>query len=110
MPLWFLVSDRQDCNGKSVGPDQAASSGLHCLLFRLHLWTHYCKPILANINLAQNLLSSPILYSNKIFILKYLHSYCNRLRMTLAQFSMQNTYESCDLGRALWRNNVDVHQ
>ena len=26
------------------------------------------------------------------------------------QLSMQNIYESCDLGRALWRSNVDVHQ
>ena len=26
------------------------------------------------------------------------------------QFSMQNIYETCDLRRALWRSNVDVHQ
>ena len=25
-------------------------------------------------------------------------------------FSVQNIYESCDLGCALWRSNVDVHQ
>ena len=30
--------------------------------------------------------------------------------LVTVQFSMQNIYESCDLGRALWRSNVDVHQ
>ena len=26
------------------------------------------------------------------------------------QFSLQNIYESLDLGRALWWSNIDVHQ
>ena len=30
--------------------------------------------------------------------------------LVAVQFSMQNIYESCDLGRALWRSNIDVHQ
>ena len=30
--------------------------------------------------------------------------------LVAVQFSMQNIYESCDLGRTLWRSNVDVHQ
>ena len=30
--------------------------------------------------------------------------------LVAVQFSMQNIYQSCDLGRALWRSNVDVHQ
>ena len=30
--------------------------------------------------------------------------------LVAVHFSMQNIYKSCDLGRALWRSNVDVHQ
>ena len=30
--------------------------------------------------------------------------------LVAVQFSMQNIFVSCDLGRALWRSNVDVHQ
>ena len=45
---------------------------------------------------------------------EYLHFIVNALDETsifvAVQFSMQNIYESCDLGRALWRSNVDVHQ
>ena len=44
----------------------------------------------------------------------YLHFYWDRLNeisiLVAVQFSMENIYESGDLGRALWRSNVDVHQ
>ena len=30
--------------------------------------------------------------------------------LVAVQFPMQNIYESCDLGRAVWRSNVDVNQ
>ena len=30
--------------------------------------------------------------------------------LVAVQFSMQNVYEACDLGRTLWRSKVDVHQ
>ena len=30
--------------------------------------------------------------------------------LVAVQFSMQNIYKSYDLGPALWRKNVDVHQ
>ena len=30
--------------------------------------------------------------------------------LVAVQFSMQNIYESCDLGRAFWQSNVDGHQ
>ena len=30
--------------------------------------------------------------------------------LVAVQLSIQNIYESCDLGRAFWRSNVDGHQ
>ena len=33
-----------------------------------------------------------------------------KLAVGAVQFSMQSIYEACDLGRPLWRSNIDVHQ
>ena len=54
-------------------------------------------------------LSSTLLSSTNIYIFIVI-AVDETSILVAVQFSMQNIYESCDLGRDLWRSNVDVLQ